>query len=33
MVPWAGGVWLDGWHPKITLDKGLRLIKEGFQHE
>lgn len=33
MRPWVGGVWLDGWYPKFTLEKGLRLIKEGFQHE
>jgi nucleoside-diphosphate-sugar epimerase len=33
MIPWAGGVWLDGWHPKITLAKGLRSIKESIQHE
>lgn len=33
MVPWVGGVWLDGWYPKFTLDKGLRLIKESSQHD
>jgi len=27
MVPWNGGQWIEGWSPKVSIEKGIELIE------